>query len=67
MMFQYKCVVIDATSVTVLISTNDPNINLINNSDIINVISSQQIISINNPFTFQVADDVPDQHLLILI
>ena len=55
---------IDATSVNVVISTPDPNINLINNSDIINVISSQQIISINNPFTFQVADDVSDQHIV---
>ena len=34
---------IDATSVAVLISTKS-NINLINNSDIINVISSQQIL-----------------------
>ncbi len=55
----------DATSVTVTISTNDPYISLINNSDVINLIPSQQIISINNPFTFQVANNIPDQHIVI--
>ena len=55
---------VDATSVNVVISTLDPNITLINDSDIINLIGSQQIISINNPFTFQVADNVPDQHVV---
>ncbi|MAW20832.1 MAG: hypothetical protein CMD16_00365 [Flavobacteriales bacterium] len=53
---------VDATSVTVTISTADPNVTLINSSDVINLISAQQTISINNPFTFQVADDVVDQH-----
>lgn len=51
-----------ATSVTVAISTTDPFVTLINNLDIINLIPAQQIISINNPFTFQVANDVPDLH-----
>ena len=55
----------DATSVTVTISTNDPYISLINSSDVINLIPSQQIISINNPFTFQVANNIPDQHIVI--
>jgi hypothetical protein len=53
---------VDATSVTVTISTTDPNVTLINSSDVINLISAQQTISINNPFTFQVANDVADQH-----
>jgi hypothetical protein len=53
-----------ATSVTVTISTTDPNVTLINDSDVINLISAQQTISINNPFTFQVANDVADQHIV---
>ena len=56
---------VDATSVTVTISTNDPNVTLINSSDVINLVSAQQTISINNPFTFQVANDVADQHIVI--
>ena len=56
---------VDATSVTVSISTNDPNVTLINTSDVINLVSAQQIISINNPFTFQVASDVVDQYIVI--
>ena len=54
----------DATLVTVSISTTDPHISLINNSDVINLVPSQQIISINNPFTFQVSNNVPDQHIV---
>ena len=56
---------IDASMVNVSISTNDPFISLINSSDIVNVVPSQQVISINNPFTFQVANNVPDQHSVV--
>ncbi|MDP7567743.1 MAG: C25 family cysteine peptidase, partial [Flavobacteriales bacterium] len=55
---------VDATSVTVTISTSDPNVTLMNSSDVINLVSAQQTISINNPFTFQVANDVADQHIV---
>ena len=56
---------VDATSVAVTISTTDPNVTVINSSDVINLVSAQQTISINNPFTFQVANDVADQHIVI--
>ncbi len=55
----------DATSVTVTMTTNDPYITLINNSDVISLIGPQQIIAINNPFTYQVANNIPDQHVVI--
>ena len=54
-----------ATSVAVSISTSDPSVTVINSSDVINLVSAQQTISINNPFTFQVANDVADQHIVI--
>ncbi len=52
----------DANLVNINISTIDPYITLINATDIINLIPSQQIVSTNNPFTFQVSNQIPDQH-----
>ena len=52
----------DASLVNINISTTDPYITLINTTDIINLIPSQQIVSTNNPFTFQVSNQIPDQH-----
>tara|TARA_B100000900_G_scaffold415743_1_gene446957 strand:- start:6643 stop:10101 length:3459 start_codon:yes stop_codon:yes gene_type:complete len=56
---------IDATLVNVNISTIDPYITLINTSDVINVIPSQQTVSTTNPFTFQVSNQIPDQHIVV--
>ena len=57
----------DANLVNINISTTDPYITLINATDIINLIPSQQIVSTNNPFTFQVSNQIPDQHEVVLI
>ena len=56
---------IDANLVNVNISTIDPYITLINTSDVINVIPSQQTVSTTNPFTFQVSNQIPDQHIVV--
>ena len=53
----------NATSVDVLITSNDPYITLINNVVNIPIINASQIASIPTPFSFQVAFFVPDQHL----
>lgn len=55
----------DANLVNINISTTDPYITLINATDIINLIPSQQIVSTNNPFTFQVSNQIPDQHEVV--
>ena len=54
---------VNANSVNVLISTNDPYITLINNSVTIPLINASQVVTSPFPFSFQVASFVPDQHV----
>ena len=54
----------DASSVTVTLSTSDPYINLINTSDVVSLITSQQMVSISNPFTYEISNQIPDQHMV---
>ncbi len=54
---------VNANSVSVLISTTDPYITLINNSVTIPLINASQVITSPFPFSFQVASFVPDQHI----
>ena len=56
---------VNANFVTVSISTLDPFITLINSTDVINVINASQILSVNNPFTFQVDNYISDQHVVV--
>jgi hypothetical protein len=56
---------VNANSVTLTISTLDPVVTLINTTDVINVINASQTLSINNPFTFQVANFITDQHIVV--
>jgi hypothetical protein len=56
---------VNANSVTLTISTLDPVVTLINTTDVINVINASQTLSINNPFTFQVANFITDQHVVV--
>jgi hypothetical protein len=56
---------VNANSVTLTISTLDPVVTLINTTDVINVINASQTLSINNPFTFQVANFITDQHIVL--
>ena len=55
---------VNANSVNVILSTNDPAVSVVNNSALVNVINPSQILSIPIPFTFQVANNVIDQHLV---
>ncbi len=54
---------VNATSVSVVITTTDPYVTLINTSVNIPLINTSQIVSIPTPFSFQVASFVPDQHI----
>jgi hypothetical protein len=54
---------VNATSVSIVISTTDPYVTLINTSVNIPLINASQIFSIPTPFSFQVAAFVPDQHI----
>jgi len=56
---------VNANSVTVTISTLDAVITLINTTDVINIINASQTLTINNPFTFQVANYIVDQHIVL--
>jgi len=56
---------VNANSVNVTISTLDPVVTLINTTDLINVINPSQTLSINNPFTFQVDNNITDQHIVV--
>ena len=50
-------------NVNVVISTNDPYISLIDSTDFISVVNANNTINISSPFTFQVSNYVPDQHI----
>ncbi len=56
---------VNANFVNVTISTLDPAVTLINTTDVINLINASQTLSINNPFTFQVANYIVDQHVVV--
>ena len=56
---------VNANIVNITISTLDPVVTLINTTDVINVINASQTLSINNPFTFQVANFITDQHIVL--
>lgn len=50
-------------NVNVVISTNDPYISLIDSTDFIANVNANNTINISSPFTFQVSNYVPDQHI----
>ena len=56
---------VNANSVNVTLSTTDPTVTVINNSAVITIINPSQILSILTPFTFQVANDIIDQHVVV--
>ena len=53
----------NAQNLNLILSTNDQYITIIDSVDNINLINSNQSSSSNSPFSFQVADFVPDQHI----
>jgi hypothetical protein len=52
----------NATSVNVVITSNDPYVTLINNTVNVPIINASQIATLPTPFSFQVSFFVPDQH-----
>jgi len=56
---------VNANSVNVTLSTNDPAVTVINNSSVMTIINPSQILSIPTAFTFQVANNITDQHVVI--
>ena len=55
----------NANLVNISLSTNDPAVTVINNSSVMTIINPSQTLSIPNVFTFQVANDIADQHVVI--
>ena len=55
----------NANSVNVTLSTTDPAVTVITNSSVISIINPSQILSIPTPFTFQVANNIIDQHVVV--
>ncbi|MDB9809310.1 C25 family cysteine peptidase [Flavobacteriales bacterium] len=55
----------NANSVNVNLSTTDPAVTVITNSAVISIINPSQILSIPTPFTFQVANSITDQHVVV--
>ena len=47
------------------LSTTDPAVTVITNSAVISIINPSQILSIPTPFTFQVANNITDQHVVV--
>ena len=50
-------------NVNIVISTNDSFISLIDSTDFISNVNANNTINISSPFTFQVSNYVPDQHI----
>ncbi len=57
----------NAQNLNLVLSTNDQYVTVIDSVDNINLINSNQSVSSNNPFSFQVADFVPDQHIALFL
>ena len=55
----------DGSDVTVTISTLDPFITLIDNEEFYGTIPAGQTVSIENGFSFYVAENTPDQHQVL--
>ena len=55
---------VDATFVNATLSTTDPAVTVINNSASVNVINAAQTLLLPSSFTFQVANNIVDQHMV---
>ena len=55
---------VDATFVNATLSTTDPAVTVINNSASVSVINSAQTLLLPSSFTFQVANNIVDQHMV---
>ena len=55
---------VDATFVNATLSTSDPAVTVINNSASVNIINAAQTLLLPSSFTFQVANNIVDQHMV---
>lgn len=53
---------VNANSIDVVLSSNDPYITVIDSTEHVTVINAAQTLNINTPFTMQLANYIPDQH-----
>jgi Peptidase family C25/Propeptide_C25/Secretion system C-terminal sorting domain len=53
------------TNATVELLTSDPYVTLIDGTEFYGAIPANDTMSVNNGFTFQVAGDIPDQHVIV--
>jgi len=56
---------VDATFVNATLSTTDPAVTVINNSASVNIINAAQTLLLPSSFTFQVANNIVDQHMVV--
>jgi len=54
----------DATNVTATLSSSDPYVTIIDNTENFGSITAGDTKTINSSYTISVADDVPDQHII---
>jgi len=59
--------VVDAQNVSVVLSTADTNITVIDDSIFVSVLNPSAIQLFSNAFKFQVANNIPDQHNVVFI
>ena len=57
----------NAQNLSLVLSTNDQYLSIIDSVDNVSVINSNQTITSNNAFSFQVAAYVPDQHISVCL
>jgi hypothetical protein len=55
----------DAENVTVTLSTLDPFVNLMDNTELYGSIPAGQSVTIDNGFSFYAAENIPDQHQVL--
>lgn len=58
--------VVQANNVTVTISSADPYITITDNSEVYGVIGPNQVIGVTDGFAFEVANDLPDGHFIMI-
>jgi hypothetical protein len=56
---------VDATFVNATLSTIDPSVTVINNSASVNIINAAQTLVLPSSFTFQVSNNIVDQHIVV--
>ena len=56
---------VNANSINVVLSSNDPYVTLIDSTENVVVINVAQTLNISSPFTVQLANYIPDQHIAL--